>query len=151
MITEDKNITLKALNNIYEEMTGQFGLIDTVRATYAHIINLMVAEFYDEGLEVFKNLYHTSNRQNPLLNLRILLYYSQTMLHKKEYNKLVNTLDGLVKDFRNEALFNNYAIALTRCGKIQEAVEYLKQDVEINPTEQIKRNLEKLTKFTQNT
>ena len=73
------------------------------------------------------------------------------MLHKKEYSKLVNALDGLVNDFRSEALFNNYAIALTRCGQINEAIEYLKQAVKINPTEQIKRNLEKLARFTQNT
>ena len=151
MITGEKDITLKALNNIYEEMTGKYGLIDTARATYAHIINLMVAEFYDEGLEVFKKHYHTSNRQNPLLNLRIMLFYSQTMLHKKEYSKLVNALDGLVNDFRSEALFNNYAIALTRCGQINVAIAYLKQAVKINPTEQIKRNFEILARFTQNT
>lgn len=138
-------IELERLNTIYKEMTEVYGFSDPVRAKYAHITNLMVAQYYDEGFEVFINLYRTSSIQNPVLNLRILQFYSQAMLHRKDYTKLEKKLDGIVQDFEDANLYNNYAIALVHNGKTKEAVEYLRKAVEMNPLEQIQRNLDKVT------
>lgn len=138
------------LNTIFDKMTKEFNFSDVVPASYAQIINLLIAGLYDDGIVLFLNLHASVPLKDESANLHILRYYTQVMLKKKEYQSIVNRLSDVIDCFQNAELYNNYAIALAFCGYLEEAIERLKQALDIKMNEQTLNNFNKLLKIANN-
>lgn len=137
-------ITMADLETIHREMHHVYGCVDDVNSTYAHIINLLIAGYFDEGIDLFLRKIDTVPLLNEKLNIHILRFYSEIKIKQHEYANVINHLSKIVYAYESAELYNNYAIALVRMGQVDQAVEALKRAALISPEPAIKRNLEKI-------
>ena len=72
------------LETIHREMQDMCGCTDNVNSTYAHIINLLIAGYFDEGMDLFLQKHRIVPLKNEKLNLYILRFYSEATI--KEHN-----------------------------------------------------------------
>lgn len=132
------------LETIHWEMTHIYGCTDEVNSAYAHIINLLVAGYFDEGVDLFLQKYDTVPLTNKKLNIHILCFYSEIMIKQCDYASIINRFGEIVYTYESGVLYNNYAIALVRTGHVDQAVEVLRKATLISSELVIKRNLEKI-------
>ena len=137
-------VNKKQLDAISEEMIVVYGCRDVCANAYAQIINLLIAEYYDEGIVLFLQMHKSKILKVTSLNTCILRYYSQAMIHQHKFEQLVGCLEGIIDDYSNAELYNNYAVALYYSGEKSRAVENLKKALKICNSDSIKRNLEKI-------
>lgn len=137
-------ISIVDLETIHREMQDLYGCTDNVNSTYAHIINLLIAGYYDEGIDLFLQKYHTVPLENDKLNLHILRYYSEITIKQHRYTSVIRRLSGIVNVYESAELYNNYAIALFKAGRVDQAVEVFRKAILISPEPAIKLNLEKV-------
>lgn len=137
-------ISIAELETIHQEMQNMYGCTDNVGSMYAHIINLLIAGYFDEGMDLFLQEYRIVPLQNDKLNLYLTRFYSQTMLKQHKYTNVIARLNEIVYLYESSELYNNYAIALYKVGQVDQAIKVLHKAILISPEPVIKSNLEKI-------
>ena len=117
------NVKKEILDTIFWEMANDYGCVDVVAATYAHIINLLVAECYEDGISYFLDRHEKIPLEDHKINKKIISYYLLAMLKLHQYEQAVKNIEEIINLFASAELYNNYAIALYYRNKKAEAID----------------------------